>query len=90
MIWSEEMPYKRRQPAAESEMASTCAMEDNRNTGYPTICQTLRDIYAMTSDPEIRLKARLGMAMAKAMNKKLQWYKQQANNGLEHPSSGAE
>jgi hypothetical protein len=62
-------PYKRRDPVSESEMDRT------RWEGHHTICQTIRDMYHMTDDPYIRLKLRLAMAMAKAMNDKLQYYK---------------
>jgi len=51
-----------------------------RYAGYPTICMTLRSIYNITEDPEIKLKCRLAMAMAKAMNDKLQWYKTRDEN----------
>jgi len=63
------MPYKRRNPVPEAEM------DGKRWEGHHTICQFLRDIYHMTNDPNIKMKARIGVSMAKAMNKKLQWYK---------------
>lgn len=63
------MPYKHREPVPESEM------QRDRYSGHHTICQTLRDIYAMTEDPEIRLKCRIGVSYAKAMHEKLKWYK---------------
>lgn len=63
------MPYKRRQPVPVEEMDVT------RWHGHHTICQTLRDMYHETQDENIRLKLRLCMAFAKAMNDKLQWYK---------------
>ena len=63
------MPYKRREPVSESEM------DRKRWEGHFTICQKLRDIYHMTDDPDVRLNLRLAMAMAKAMNDKLQYYK---------------
>lgn len=64
------MPYKRRQPVDESEM------ENDRWKGHHTVCETLREIYNMTDNSEIRFKCRLAMAMTKAMNAKLKWYKQ--------------
>lgn len=63
------MPYKRRQPVDEAEMLKT------RWNGHHTICQTLREIYSMTDDSEIKLKTRLAMAMAKAMQDRLKKYK---------------
>ena len=63
------MPYKRREPVAES------VMENTRYEGHHTICQTLRDMYHMTDNADIKLKCRLAMAMAKAMQDKLKWYK---------------
>lgn len=47
-----------------------------RYATYHTICMTLRDIYRITQDEDIKIKCRLAMAMAKAMNAKLQWYKE--------------
>ena len=64
------MPYKRREPVTVREMEKT------RWEGHHTVCQTLRDIYQMTDDPEVKLKARLAMAMAKAMHERLKKYKQ--------------
>ena len=63
------MPYKRRNPVDVREM--------NRKEyeGHHSVCQTLRDIYHMTDNDPIRMKCRLAMAMAKAMNEKLKWYK---------------
>ena len=43
--------------------------------GQNTICQTLRDCYHMTDDPDIRLNLRIAVAMAKAMTRKLREYK---------------
>jgi len=63
------MPYKHREPVDIKEM------EFNRYDGHHTICQTLRDIYHLTDNEEIKLKCRLGMAMSKAMHKKLKEYK---------------
>jgi len=63
------MPYKRRNPVPESEMETT------DHLGHHSICQTLRDMYHETDDPNIRLKCRLCVAFAKAMNDRLQYYK---------------
>ena len=43
---------------------------------YPrdTICQVLRETYRMTEDPEIRIKLRVAVSMAKAMTRKLREY----------------
>lgn len=77
------MPYKRRTPVSEEEMekpvelASAEEMDIKRWEGHHTICQTLRDIYHITDNQEVKLKCRLAVAMAKAMNEKLKWYKHQ-------------
>ena len=63
------MPYKRREPVSEGEM------DRKRWEGHYTICQTIRDVYHMIDNPDVKLKLRLAMAMAKAMNDKLQYYK---------------
>lgn len=63
------MSYKRRKPVPEKEM------DKSRYEGHHTVCQTLRDIYHLTDDEEIKYKCRLGMSMTKAMHKKLKKYK---------------
>ena len=63
------MPYKKHNPVPESEM------DMSRWQGHHSICQMLRDMYHETTDENIRLKCRTCMAMAKSMNKKLQYYK---------------
>lgn len=60
---------KEREPAPISEMGR------KRWEGHHTICQTIRDIYNMTDNEELKLKCRVAMAMTKAMNDKLQYYK---------------
>jgi len=56
-------------PVAESEM------DRSRWEGHHSVCQTLRDIYHLTDNSEIKLKCRLAMAMTKAMHEKLKEYK---------------
>jgi len=63
------MPYPRHKPVSEEEM------DFDRYSGHYSICQYLRDIYHMTDNSEIKMKCRVGMAMTKAMNQKLQDYK---------------
>lgn len=63
------MPYKRRKPVSEQVMLRM------KYEGHYTICQMLRDIYVLTDNEEIKLKCRIGMAMAKAMQDKLKKYK---------------
>jgi hypothetical protein len=63
------MPYKHRDPVPEK------IMDETEYEGHHSICQFLRDIYHMTDNEEIKIKARVGVAMAKAMNEKLKWYK---------------
>ena len=73
------MPYKRREPCSESEM------DLGRYHGHYTICQYLRDIYHMTDNKEIKMKCRVGMAMTKAMNARLQWYRHKYDEHLDMP-----
>ena len=58
-----------RDPVSEGEMTR------KKFLGNYTICQTLRDTYAIVDDKEIRLRLRIIMAMAKAMDDKLHEYK---------------
>jgi hypothetical protein len=60
----------KREPAPESEM------DKERWEGHHSICQTIRDIYHITDDGELKLKCRVAMAMTKAMHEKLKKYKQ--------------
>jgi hypothetical protein len=64
-----ESRLKEREPAPISEMSR------KRWEGHHTICQTIRDIYNMTDNEELKMKCRVAMAMTKAMNDKLQYYK---------------
>jgi len=59
------------------EPASLWEMDRSRWEGHHSICQTIRDIYHLTDNEELKLKCRVAMAMTKAMNKKLQEYNQQ-------------
>ena len=65
------MGYKRHKPVDIKEM------EKDRWHGHHSICQFLRDIYQMTDNDEIKMKARIGMSMAKSMHRKLKRYKKQ-------------
>lgn len=63
------MPYKKHTPVSERMM-------DRRiYEGEHTICQTIRDMYHLTDNEEIRLKCRLAMSMAKSMCEKLMQYR---------------
>ena len=62
------MPYPRHNPAPEADM-------EKRMKGDNTLCNTIRDMYHMTEDPEIRLKLRLAFSMGKAMCERLTYYK---------------
>lgn len=64
------MPYKRHTPVPES------VMDISNYEGHHSICQTLRDIYHLTDNDEIKMKCRIGMAMTKAMHRKLKKYGQ--------------
>jgi hypothetical protein len=68
------MPYKTYEPVSEKEITKT------RWQGHKSICQTLRDIYALSDNEEAKLKCRVAMAMAKAMHNKLKRYKQEKQN----------
>lgn len=46
-----------------------------RQNGIYTICEVLRQAYWMTEDPEIRIKLRIAVNMAKSMVQKLRAYK---------------
>lgn len=67
------MPYKRRKPVDEKEMLKT------RWEGHHTICETLREIYALSDNEDVKLKSRLAMAMAKAMHEQLKRYRSKEN-----------
>ena len=71
------MSYKRRYPVPEKEMFK------ERWAGHHTVCETLREIYKLSDNEDIKQKCRLAMAMAKAMQDKLKKYKkrEEANNG---------
>ncbi len=70
------MPYKRRVPVSESEMDIT------RWEGHHSVCQTIRDIYHLTDNIEVKMKCRLAMAMTKAMHEKLKAYKAICEKGV--------
>ena len=63
------MSMRRHHPVPVSKMVKT------RYAGHHTICQFLRDIYAMTNNEDIKLKCRIGMSMTKSMHEKLKYYK---------------
>ena len=64
------------------EPASLWEMDRSRWEGHHSICQTIRDIYHLTDNEELKLKCRVAMAMTKAMNKKLQEYNQQTQEKI--------
>lgn len=57
------------------EPAPLWEMDKARWEGHHSICQTIRDIYHMTDNEELKLKCRVAMAMTKAMNERLKEYK---------------
>ena len=63
------MPYKKHDPVPLSEMSRS------KYQGHNSICQKLRDMYYEVSDEKVKMDIRVCMAMAKSMNKKLQYYK---------------
>lgn len=78
------MPYPHREPVSEREMDRT------RYDGHHSICQTLRDIYHLTDNPDAKLKCRLAMAMAKAMTRKMQAYRNIADEKSNQVVEGTE
>lgn len=63
------MPYKRYKPASEEDI-------QKRMKGDNTLCNTLREMYRMSSDSEIMLKLRVAFSMGKAMCARLVFYKE--------------
>ena len=68
---NETTPLSEKEPIEEREMNIT------RWEGHHTICQTLRDMYHMTTDQKIKVECRKGMAMAKAIHERLKKHKQE-------------
>jgi hypothetical protein len=67
------MPMRKHKPV------SIKKIEKTRYQGHHTICQFLRDIYAITKNEEIRMKCRIGMSMAKSMHERLKKYRKMMN-----------
>ena len=63
------MPMRRHDPVPERLMLK------QRYIRHHTICQTLREIYALTDSEDIKLKTRVAMSMAKSMHNKLKRYR---------------
>jgi len=61
--------YKKVEPVSVATMVRT------RYKGHHTICETLREIYVLSENEEIKIKCRIAVAMAKSMHNKLKWYK---------------
>ena len=51
----------------------------NEKSEINTICETLRQIYHLTEDAEIKLLCRTATSMAKAMSRRLRHYKDSAS-----------
>lgn len=64
------MPYPYVAPAPEIEM------KKKRWKGHHTICETLREIYELTTDEVIKQKLLQAMGYAKKMHEKLKHYKE--------------
>ena len=75
----EEMENVLSESIDESEMGNEpiniSEMDRKRWEGHHSVCQTIRDIYHLTDNSEIRLKCRLAMSMTKSMHERLKWYK---------------
>ncbi len=65
-----------REPAPEWEM------DKRRWEGHHSVCQMIRDIYHMTDSEQMKFRCRVAMAMTKAMNEKLKWYKQKGEENV--------
>jgi hypothetical protein len=89
MKGKEELPYKRVNPISIEVMEKadidqlyfddvspihTKIIEDKTYHGHFSVCQKLRDIYMSTDNENIKMDARLAMAMTKRMHDKLKWY----------------
>ena len=61
------------------EPAEIWLMKKKRYMGHHTVCETLREIYKMTDNEEIKYKCRVAMAMTKKMHEKLKEYAQKEN-----------
>jgi hypothetical protein len=48
--------------------------------GYNNVCSTVRDIYLITDDEEIKIRCRVAIRMQKSMDAKLRWYKSLFDN----------
>lgn len=70
------MPYPRTKPYTEEEMFKEV------HVGHHTICQTLRDIYVKTEDPETKEQLRLVFAFGKKMHTKLKEYRQRYDDEM--------
>ena len=87
------MPYKTVYPVPESmmleedEVADNSDMRKKRWLGHHTICETLREIWRITKDEEIKYKCRMAMAYAKKMNAKLKYYSE-LNQTAEETNDG--
>ena len=64
------MPYPHCEPVSEEQMLR------DRHLDHHSICETIREIYEMTEIPEVKLRCRIAMAMAKRMNEKLKEYRE--------------
>ena len=65
-VWIE---FRKRDPIDVSEM------DKKRWEGHRSICQTIRDIYHLSNNEELRLKCRVALSMTKAMHERLKEYK---------------
>lgn len=63
------MPYKIVPPADDADM------KKQRYLGHHTICEKLREIWRESNDPNIKMKAKEAMGMAKRMQAKLKIYR---------------
>lgn len=63
------MPYPKHEPASIEDM-------EKRMKGENTLCNTIREMYHITNDEEIRMKCRIAFSMGKAMCERLGFYKE--------------
>ena len=60
------------------EPANIQDMKKRRYENHNTICQKIREVYALTSDEEIKLRCRIMLNMAKKMHERLKKYKEES------------
>ena len=63
------------------------ALMDTENPKF-TICEVIREIYKLSTDPEVKMRARIAMTMAKKMQMKLIKYNALEDNYYKGQKTG--